>query len=340
MSAMKTIKHLISASIAAGTMLVGMSGAQAVPQTITHQGRLYDANKMPVTGKLDVTFKIYANEADVDPIWTETQQITFDEGYFSASLGQTTPFDTAMIPVFDGSVRYMGVTVGVDPEMTPRAVMQSVPYAMVAGEVYGDIHPTSISVGGTTIINSMGEWQGPATGLVGPTGPAGADGMMGPTGPTGPTGADGAPGPTGATGVVSTSTIAGLIGSIPTGGGQPWIFAGPTAVVTVMPGQRITGAATGTLGHTNNGTAQVSVNLCLSLVPAGSMVDAFFPAAYPDGWVFASPTKTVLPAAASVVPAGVAMGGTQFRVGFCVKNKSNITLGSNDYVNGWFIVTN
>jgi len=344
-----TIKHLISASIAAGTLLVGVPAALAVPPTITHQGRLYDASKMPVSGPIDVTFKIYANENDVDPIWSETQTISFDEGYFSADLGKVVPFETASIPVFDGSVRYMGVTVGADPEMTPRAVVQSVPYAMVAGDVFGDIHPTSISVGGTTIINSMGEWTGSATGLVGPTGPAGADGMMGPTGPTGPAGADGMPGapgpagPTGATGVVATATVSGQVNAIAAAGGNaPWVFAGPTTTVTVQPGQRITGSAVAVFGHNNNNsTVPVSASLCYSLVPAGSPINEFFAAAYPDATVLPAPTKTMLSAAGSVAPANL-MAPTQFKVGFCLKNKStnNVNLGANDYVNGWFIVTN
>ena len=339
MSTMKTIKHLISASIAAGTLLVGTSAAQAVPQTITHQGRLYDANKMPVSGVIDVTFKIYDKADATIEIWSETQSLTFDEGYFSASLGEVTPFSTAMVPVFDGSVRYMGVTVGADPEMTPRAPVQSVPYAMVAADVFGDIHPTSISVGGTTIINSMGEWTGAQTGLVGPQGPAGMNGTNGIDGATGPTGPTG---PTGATGVVSTSTVAGLIAAIPFGGGAAaWVFAGPTATVTVQPGQRITGSAVAVFGHGNGMAQPVAFSLCISDVPAGSMLSAFFATSYPQANVAASPNKSALAAAASVVPQNVPMGGANYKVGFCLQNKSsNVNLGANDYVNGWFVVTN
>lgn len=354
MNTMKTIKHLISASIAVGTLIAGMSTAQAVPQTITHQGRLYDANKMPVSGELDVVFKIYANEGDMDPIWTESKKITFEEGYFSADLGKDVPFDSAMVPVFDGSVRYMGVTVGADPEMTPRAPVQSVPYAMVAGDVFGDIHPTSISVGGTPIINSMGEWTGAPTGLVGPTGPAGADGKDGKDGMNGMPGApgtngtngtngmDGAVGPTGPTGVVSTSTVAGSIAAVPAGGGgAAWVFAGPTATVTIQPGQRITGSAVGVFGHGNASAQPLSFSLCISDVPAGSALSAFYGTNYPDGTVSASPNKSALAAAASVVPANVPVGGGSYKVGFCIKNKStNISLNGNDFLNGWFIVTN
>lgn len=342
MSTRNTIKHLISASIAAGALLAGIPAAQAVPKTITHQGRLYDANNMPVTGTIEVTFKIYAGKDDVDSIWTETHSITFEEGYFSATLGELTPFDQPTGPVFDGTARYMGITVGADTEMTPRAVVQSVPYAMIAGDVLGDIHPASITVNGNEIINSMGEWTGPSANIVGPVGPTGPEGPMGATGATGADGAMGPPGPTGPTGVVSTSTVAGQIGAIAAGGGNaPWVFAGSTATVTVQPGQRITGSAVAVFGHGSNNTVPVSFSLCISAVPAGSPLDAFYTTNYPDSTILAQPTKTALSAAASVAPQNVPAGGANFKVGFCVKNKSaNVNLAANDYVNGWFMVTN
>ena len=178
-----TMKRLISASAIAGALLFGAAAAEAaVPQTITHQGRLYDAAGKPVNETLDVKFAIYADPASPDAIWTEIRSITFEDGYFSASLGELTPFtDMSGKNVFDGSVRYLGVTVGGDPEMSPRAAVQSVPYAMVAGDAIGDIHPTSIWVNGNIVIDGSGHWVGDPTGLIGPAGPQGPKGD-GPTG--------------------------------------------------------------------------------------------------------------------------------------------------------------
>ena len=71
-----TMKRLISASIFAGAALAFASTAQAaVPQTITHQGRLYDSKDAPVNGTLDVKFAIYADASSPDPIWTETHVV-------------------------------------------------------------------------------------------------------------------------------------------------------------------------------------------------------------------------------------------------------------------------
>ncbi|WP_272423625.1 collagen-like protein [Polyangium jinanense] len=205
------ITRLISASACALALSAGAVAAEAaVPQTITHQGRLYDADNAPVNGTLKVKFALYADPAAVDPIWSEAHDITFEEGYFSANLGTLTPFEKN---VFDGSVRYLGVTVGDDPEMTPRAPVQSVPYAMVAGDAIGDIHPTSVWVDGTIVIDGTGKWVGDPTGLVGPEGPQGPVGATGPQGPKGDTGATGAKGTTGATGATGSQGPKGETGA-------------------------------------------------------------------------------------------------------------------------------
>ena len=77
------------------------------------------------------------------PIWTETVDVPFDEGYFSLQLGAVTPFDAT---TFDGSTRYLGITIQGESEMSPRAEVASVPYAMFANDVNGDIHPNSVSI--------------------------------------------------------------------------------------------------------------------------------------------------------------------------------------------------
>jgi Collagen triple helix repeat (20 copies) len=217
----RTIGRGVLAAALATT--VSSAAVAGVPQTITHQGRLYDASNELVSGTLAVQFAIYAGPTTTTSLWTETDMIAFDEGYFSVSLGQATPFGAGL---FDGAVLYMGITVGTDPEMTPRAPVQSVPYAMVAGDAIGDIHPTSVSVGGMTVIDSGGQWVGSTAGLqgpMGPAGPAGAQGSQGNPGPIGPTGA------AGAVGAVGPQGAAGALG--PTGPQGPQGPAGAAGSV-------------------------------------------------------------------------------------------------------------
>ncbi len=214
------IRKLAYASAVATVVGVSAWGTTAhagVPGVLTEQGRLTDSNGQPVSGSVLLSFAIYASPTGGSPIWQETQTVSLDDGYFSARLGEITGIDST---VFDGATRYLGITVGNDGEMTPRQVITSVPYALMAGNATGDITPTSVTVGGTLVIDGMGNWVGPNSGLIGPAGPTGA------TGPAGPTGATGATGPTGPTGATGPQGPAGPTG--PTGPTGPMGPTGPT----------------------------------------------------------------------------------------------------------------
>ena len=191
--------------------------ALAVPAVMTHQGRLFDMVGAPVTGTQDIKFTIYDAEVGGVEIWSETISVDLDEGYFSAVLGEQVVIDEV---VFDGSVRWLGITVGGDPEMTPLAAINSVPYAMFAGDVRGDINPKTVNIQNYgPVINESGEWVGEPSGLVGPAGPpgpagaAGADGPAGPAGPAGADGVDGAIGPVGPAGADGPAGPAGPAGA-------------------------------------------------------------------------------------------------------------------------------
>ena len=129
----------------APAMLVPSPAAADVPAGLTEQGRLFDASGAPVNAALSITFSIYAGPSGGPALWTETQLISLDEGYFSAQLGTITPFPAAL---WDGTVRYVGIQVGSDPEMSPRQPTASVPYALRASDTVGDIHPRSVTVNG------------------------------------------------------------------------------------------------------------------------------------------------------------------------------------------------
>jgi hypothetical protein len=106
----------------------------------------------------------------------------------------------------------MGMTIGDDPDLLPRAPVQSAPYALLAADVNGDIHPTTVSIGDTVVINENGEWVGPTTGLEGPAGP------QGPAGPAGATGSQGPPGPAGSANINGSTNYIIKFTSPTTGG--------------------------------------------------------------------------------------------------------------------------
>src|SRR6188474_1868438 len=108
----------------------------AVPNGITQQGRVLDTDGNPVTTEVAMTFTIYDDPTAVGAaheLWTEVLNIQLDDGYFSARIGEDGD-NKSPATLFDGSVRYLGITVGSDDELSPRARLASVPYAFVAGD--------------------------------------------------------------------------------------------------------------------------------------------------------------------------------------------------------------
>lgn len=217
-------RHGFAAFVTAAVVVGAASTAFAadVPGTFTHQGRLFDKDGVPVNDMVTITFSLYSGPDELIPLVSEIIDVAVEDGYFSVSLGEI----KSWAPFLDGGVKYLGIAVDNDLEMTPRAVVQSVPYAVVAGNAIGAITPASVSINGTMVIDETGKWVGDPTGLQGPTGPTGPAGPMGATGPTGPVGPVGPVGPTGPTGPAGATGPTGPTGPIgPTGATGP---AGPT----------------------------------------------------------------------------------------------------------------
>lgn len=284
----------VTASVVVGA--AGMAFAQGVPATLTHQGRLFDKNGQPITDTETITFNLYNNPNESIPVLSETLDVTIEDGYFSVSLGEINSFES----VLDGKVKYLGIAVGNDPEMVPRAVVQSVPYAIVAGNAIGPITPASVTVGGVMVIDETGKWVGDPTGLqgpagatgpigpqgpvgptgpigpigpTGPTGPIGPAGTTGPTGPIGPTGPAGATGPTGPSGVVQMLTASSSGTSPNSLAADTWGFVGPTITATVAAGQKVHLVSGKYMGSTVAGGASgLGTAACYQSTAAGSPV--------------------------------------------------------------------
>lgn len=103
----------------------------ALPPVIAYQARLLD----PVTGqpKVDgayvMAFNLYPIAAGGAPLWGESKSVQVNKGLFSTLLGDITPFN---VSIFNGQELYLGITVGSDPEATPRQRIAHVAYAIYA----------------------------------------------------------------------------------------------------------------------------------------------------------------------------------------------------------------
>ncbi len=102
-----------------------------IPQQINYQGMLSDISGNPITGTYTINFSIYSDGTTTSSIWMETQSVTVSNGLFNVQLGFNNPIP---IYLFDGTIKYLGVQVGTDPEMTPRQKLTSVGYSFKAAD--------------------------------------------------------------------------------------------------------------------------------------------------------------------------------------------------------------
>lgn len=98
------------------------------PNLINYQGYLTDASGDPlVDGNYLVKFTIYDAPTSGTDLWNSGYvPVTTSDGLFQYELGST--FDLPA-GIFSDSIRWLGITVGVDPELSPRSRLITVPYS-------------------------------------------------------------------------------------------------------------------------------------------------------------------------------------------------------------------
>jgi len=102
-------------------LLVFVTDSNAIwPGLMNYQGRLTNNSGNPVAdGSYDVTLKIYQTSA---ALWTESHSVFTTNGFLS--VGSPLPSW-----IFGLDPRWLGITIGTDPEITPRTRLTSVPHA-------------------------------------------------------------------------------------------------------------------------------------------------------------------------------------------------------------------
>lgn len=109
-------------------MIVSISVRAEVPKVISYQGKLTDNGGNPIAdGAYLVKFIIYDSPAGGTDLWNSGyQNISTANGLFTYNLGSAVPLSDG---IFSDTSLYLGITVGVDPEITPRTRLVSVPFA-------------------------------------------------------------------------------------------------------------------------------------------------------------------------------------------------------------------
>ncbi len=114
----------------------------AVPNLMQYQGHLTDDSGAPLDTIIDMTFTIYDDSAGGTVWWNETQpSVVVTNGLFNVLLGSVNPISDS---IFVDTPRWLGITIGSDPEISPRTRLVTVPYAYrvstVDGASGGDIY--------------------------------------------------------------------------------------------------------------------------------------------------------------------------------------------------------
>lgn len=188
-----------------------------VPFTYRESGLLLDpGSRLPIEGDVTFTFRLYSEPDNTveEAVWLEVIRTSLNEGQFNLELGLSSP----LLPVLRTYDQvWLGISVNDDEEMSPRFAMRNrnVPFAIISNDVIGDINPNSVSIDGSPVIDSEGNWVGNSSGLEGPQGQKGEQGDAGPAGQQGAkgdSGASGAQGPKGDKGDQGDQGVAGTKG--------------------------------------------------------------------------------------------------------------------------------
>lgn len=134
------------------TLLLGPALlAQGVPQSMAYQGYVTDLAGSPVAdGNYSFTFALYTVESGGTALWQETHPtVAVTKGLFAVHLGRGNPA-VPLTPLFDQQY-FLGIKMGVDPEMTPRVRLSTSAYSFHArtadGVAPGSITDASVAAG-------------------------------------------------------------------------------------------------------------------------------------------------------------------------------------------------
>jgi hypothetical protein len=113
-----------------------------LPQQMNYQGVLKDGDGNPIDGSHDLTMTIYrwrriGLNASWQEVYSETQTVQVNDGQFNVVIGQVNPLDPddfgglyQFLFLIGGGNLELGVKVDGGPELTPRAKLLPVPFAL------------------------------------------------------------------------------------------------------------------------------------------------------------------------------------------------------------------
>lgn len=131
------MRRIVSLTVLAAVLLLVVASIALadVPPLMNYQGYLTDESGEPLDTAISMIFTIY-DDPDAGAVWwTETiDSVIVVNGLFNVTLGYVSALSDT---VFSGATRFLGITVGLDPEIYPRTELVAVPWAFRVATVDG-----------------------------------------------------------------------------------------------------------------------------------------------------------------------------------------------------------
>lgn len=126
-----------------------------VPRTISYQGVLTDPQGTLIPdGNRTIILKLYESLSSATPIYTEVHNSVIVKGIFNAIIGSQTPLPMDLS--FDRAY-FLGVTIDLGSELSPRTPLTAVPYALMAQRA---VIADGLSDGASGVVTSVNSQQG------------------------------------------------------------------------------------------------------------------------------------------------------------------------------------
>jgi Fe-S cluster assembly iron-binding protein IscA len=132
--------------------------AGEVPDVLIHQGYLTDRSGKAVNGSVNMSFGIYESESGGTALIEEDiGSVSVKDGYYVVEIGKKADIKS----VFSAGKKDMYLEIRINGEAgSKRLRIGAVPYAYAAYDVVGDIHPRSVWINGSKVIDESGNMVG------------------------------------------------------------------------------------------------------------------------------------------------------------------------------------
>ncbi len=126
-------KVVICVILAAALLAVAATLMAGIPQLINYQGRLLNSVGTPLDTTVAMIYSLYGDSTGGSPFWADTiDAVAVTKGLFSVIFDVYDPGDGSY---GDDSIKYVGIKVGNDPEISPRTRVTSAPFALRTARV-------------------------------------------------------------------------------------------------------------------------------------------------------------------------------------------------------------